>query len=67
VTPTPTVVFGAAFARVLTTPLFAGLTPTFAGLFQVNVAVPAEAHSGPLDMLVTVADVGSNTITIYVQ
>lgn len=67
VDPTPTVSFGAGFARVNATPFFAGLTPGFAGLYQLNVTVPAEVAAGPVDLQVTFPDVESNTLTLYVQ
>ncbi len=34
--------FGDSFFGTKATPLFAGLTPTFAGLYQVNVTIPAD-------------------------
>lgn len=67
VTPTPTVIFGSAFATFPVTPAFAGLTPTFSGLYQVNVQVPADVPTGAVQMQVTVGDTASNTVTLYVQ
>jgi uncharacterized protein (TIGR03437 family) len=67
VTPTPRVAFGAALGKVFTTPQFAGLTPAFAGLYQVNVSVPAESPKGAVDLVVSVGDSASNTLTVYVQ
>jgi uncharacterized protein (TIGR03437 family) len=47
--PTTTVGFGGGIAsgqEVVVTPLFSGLTPTQAGLYQINVTVPATAPLG---------------------
>jgi uncharacterized protein (TIGR03437 family) len=67
VAPDPVVVFGAALGRSFGTPQFAGLTPGFAGLYQVNVSVPADSPKGAVDLAVFVGDSPSNTITLYVQ
>jgi uncharacterized protein (TIGR03437 family) len=46
--------------------LFAGLAPGFAGLWQINVALPAGV-SGAVPVIVTVADVQSNPVTVWVK
>jgi len=47
---------------------FAGLAPGFVGLYQVNVAVPFNATSGDaVSVVLSVAGVPSNTVTIAVQ
>jgi len=46
--------------------LFAGLAPGFAGLWQINVALPA-GSSGAVPVIVTVAGVATNTVTVWVQ
>ena len=48
-------------------PLFAGLTPTFAGLYQVNVYVPSGLDSGAVDLSVSVSGNISNALTLYLQ
>jgi len=44
ITPMPSVRFGTGDT---TEPLFAGLTPGFVGLYQINVTVPATVGKGP--------------------
>jgi uncharacterized protein (TIGR03437 family) len=47
---------------------FAGLTPTFAGLYQVNVQVPPGVVPGSaVPLKITAGNEGSNTVTIVVQ
>jgi glucosylceramidase len=45
---------------------FAGLAPGFAGLWQINVTLPAGV-SGAVPAIVTVAGVASNTVTVWVE
>jgi len=49
VTAVPTVYFGS----VATTPSFAGLTPGFQGLYQINVRVPEGLPAGSIPLIVT--------------
>jgi uncharacterized protein (TIGR03437 family) len=50
----------------LTTPAFAGLTPGFIGLYQINVAIPAAA-SAVVDVTVQANGVTSNTAKIPIR
>jgi len=56
VTDTPTVTVDALPASVA----FAGLTPGFVGLYQINFQVPAGAHSGEVEVDVTQNGVAAN-------
>ena len=47
---------------------FAGLTPGFAGLFQVNVVVPQGAATGnAVPVSISVAGQTSNVVTMAIQ
>jgi uncharacterized protein (TIGR03437 family) len=62
-TTTPiTVTMGGATANVA----FAGLTPGFIGLVQINAAVPASPTTGAYPLQVTIGTVSSNTPNISV-
>jgi uncharacterized protein (TIGR03437 family) len=61
---TPTVTIGGVSAKVQ----FSGLTPGFAGLYQVNVQVPDGVSPGDaVPVVVTIGGVSSNTATIAVE
>lgn len=47
-------------------PAFAGLTPGFTGLYQVNVSVPRDLPAGPAALKVVVDDVASDPATIFI-
>jgi uncharacterized protein (TIGR03437 family) len=63
-TTTPTVTIGGIPAVVN----FAGLAPTFAGLYQINAQVPQGVAPGnAVPVVVSIGGVVSNTVTIAVQ
>ncbi len=47
--------------------LFSGLAVGFAGLYQVNIVVPANAPSGPAVVIIEVGERSSNPVLIAVQ
>ena len=47
---------------------FAGLTPTYAGLYQVNVTVPSGITAGPnVPVIITAASLSSPPVTVAIQ
>ena len=60
--------FGFGFFATEVAPLYAGLTPTAAGLYQVNVSVPTGLTPGAVNMTVSfTGGVVSNVLPLYVQ
>ncbi len=66
---TPSVNFGLGVtSNIVVTPSFAGLTPTFAGLYQLNVTIPPNAPKGIVNMIVGFPDgTVSNEFSIAIQ
>jgi uncharacterized protein (TIGR03437 family) len=64
---TPLVRFGDNPLSPTVTPLFAALSPGFAGLYQVNVQVPDGLPSGNIGVSVAFPDATSNQVLIAVQ
>jgi uncharacterized protein (TIGR03437 family) len=67
VTSLTTVAFGLGPFVTDVKPGFAGLTPTIAGIYQANVAVPPGIASGGVNLIVSVAGASSNGVVVYVQ
>ena len=68
--PLPNVTFGGGFTgnAVSVQPLFAGLTPGFAGLYRIDVVVPDEAPTSPaVALTVDMAGSTSNTVQIAID
>lgn len=60
----PTVDIGGVPAGIL----FSGLAPTFVGLYQINVQVPAAAPvGGTVGLVVSIGGAASNTVAIAIQ
>lgn len=66
-TVTPTINFGGSIAPVFATPSFAGLSPTYAGLYQINVTIPPNTPTGVTALSVVFPDSTSNTVLIAIQ
>jgi uncharacterized protein (TIGR03437 family) len=56
-----------SFGNQAGTPIFAGLTPGFAGLYQINVQVPARTPAGNVAVVVTVGEVSSPPVLIAIK
>ncbi len=68
ITPTPTVFLGGGLLRVPVTPQFVGLTPTFVGLYQINLQIPANAPRGPrVPLIIDQGGVISNQVEIAIE
>jgi len=66
-TAVPTAKFGGGIGGITAVPLFAGLTPTYAGLYQVNVTIPATAPKGTIDLSLAFPDSLSNAVQIVIE
>jgi uncharacterized protein (TIGR03437 family) len=66
-TSPPVVAFGGGIGGATATPLFAGLSPTFAGLYQVNVTIPDGAPKGNVYVSLVFGDSTSNAVLIFIQ
>jgi uncharacterized protein (TIGR03437 family) len=66
-TSPPVVAFGGGIGGASATPLFAGLSPTYAGLYQVNVTIPDSAPKGNVYVSLAFGDSTSNSVLIFVQ
>jgi uncharacterized protein (TIGR03437 family) len=66
-TTIPTVNFGGGIGGAIATPDFAGLSPTSAGLYQINVRIPQLAPKGTVYVTVAFGDSTSNPVSIEIQ
>ena len=66
-TTMPTVNFGGGIGGTVVNPLFAGLSPTFAGLYQVNVTIPQAVPRGLVYVTLAFGDAASNAVQIVIQ
>ncbi|HXA50945.1 MAG TPA: hypothetical protein VNV86_11595 [Candidatus Acidoferrum sp.] len=66
-TATPTVTFGGGIGGITAQPLYAGLTPTYAGLYQVNVTIPQGTPKGTINLSLVFPDSITNAVQIVVE
>jgi uncharacterized protein (TIGR03437 family) len=66
-TTTPVVEFGGGVGGATAIPLFAGLSPGFAGLYQVNVTIPDSVPKGAVYVSLAFGDSTSNAVLIFIQ
>ncbi len=59
--------FGGSVVGPLVTPAFAGMTPTYSGLYQINVVVPDNTPTGIVDLSAGFPDARSNSLKIAIQ
>lgn len=64
---TPMVIFGGGPAGSRVTPSFAGLTPTSAGLYQLNAQIPMDSPRGVITVVVGFPGALSNPVQIAVE
>jgi uncharacterized protein (TIGR03437 family) len=64
---TATVNIGAGIGGIPAIPFYTGLTPTFAGLYQVNVTLPQNVPKGNVFLTLSFLDAVSNAVAIAVQ
>jgi uncharacterized protein (TIGR03437 family) len=64
---TPTVKFGGGIGGITAQPLYAGLTPTYAGLYQVNVTIPPGTPKGTIELSLAFNDTITNAVQIVVE
>jgi uncharacterized protein (TIGR03437 family) len=66
-TTLPLVNFGGGIGGTPVTPIFAGLTPTYAGLYQLNVTIPENVPKGIVNLSLGFTDSASNSVQIVIQ
>jgi uncharacterized protein (TIGR03437 family) len=66
-TSMPVVTFGGGVGGATATPQYAGLSPGYAGLYQVNVTIPDSVPTGAVYVSLAFGDSTSNSVLIFVQ
>jgi uncharacterized protein (TIGR03437 family) len=66
-TTIPTVNFGGGIGGAIATPDYAGLSPSSAGLYQINVRIPQLAPKGTVYVTVGFGSSTSNPVSIEIQ
>jgi len=60
---TPTASVGGVAAKVM----FSGLAPGYAGLYQINVEIPADAQPGLQPLAIMAGGIAANTVLLPIQ
>ena len=63
----PTVNFGGGIGGAIAVPDFTGLSPSSAGLYQINVRIPQLVPKGTVNLTVDFGDSTSNPVQIAIQ
>jgi uncharacterized protein (TIGR03437 family) len=63
----PTVNFGGGIGGAIAVPDFTGLSPSSAGLYQINVRIPQLVPKGTVNLTVAFGDSTSNPVQIEIQ
>ena len=66
-TVTPVINVGGSIGGTAVTPFFAGLSPTYAGLYQLNLTIPDNVPKGIVELSIAWSDVASNSVEIAIQ
>jgi uncharacterized protein (TIGR03437 family) len=66
-TTVPVVNFSIGITNANSTPIFSGLSPTYAGLYQINVQIPEGTPKGTVQVRALFPDAVSNSVNIEVQ
>jgi uncharacterized protein (TIGR03437 family) len=53
--------------QLVTNVQYAGLAPTLAGLYQLNIQIPLEINSGPTDLAVQTLEGFTDMVSIVIQ
>lgn len=66
-TSTPVINIGGSIGGAAVTPFFAGLSPTYAGLYQLNLTIPDNVPRGIVNLSIAWSDAVSNSVQIAIQ
>jgi len=67
VTSTPMINIGGSIGGTAVVPFFAGLSPTYAGLYQLNLTIPDGVPLGIVNLSIAWPDAVSNSVQIAIQ
>ena len=60
------VMFGSGSSGVMASPLYSGLAPTFAGLYQINVLLPQSTPTGNVPVTISLPGHLSNVVDMVI-
>ena len=63
----PVATIGVRFAAVPATVQFCGLAPGYAGLYQLNITIPADVQPGLQPLIVSINGIAANAVLLPVQ